>query len=98
MGRFRLPIRLLLLVALAPLRAGAAGEEVRIGFERTIGAALALGGWELPIAGQCPDEGWSVAVPERPPAHRAAHPYVLRVEPRICPHGERLYSLPPATH
>jgi hypothetical protein len=97
MGRSVRWTLLLLILALAPLRAGAAGEEVQIGYERTLGAALALGGLGLPLATQCPDEGWSAAPPERPPAHRAAHPYVLRVEPRICIDGQRLDRLPPSS-
>lgn len=86
-GRFLLAILILWVVGVAPKYAGAAGEEVRVGFERALGASLALGLMPFPTSGGCPDEGWSAAPPERPPTHRSAHPFVLRVEPRTCVNG-----------
>jgi hypothetical protein len=97
MGRPEFRILVFVLIALAPLSGSGAGEEVRTGFERTVGAALAIGALDLPITTRCPDEGWSAAPPERPPAHPAAPPFVLRIEPRICLDGQRLEPLPPST-
>jgi hypothetical protein len=70
-----------------PVCARAAGEQVRVGFERTIGAALALGVGGAPerLYSRCPDEGWRPAPPEQSRAYRAAYPFRLRTEPRICP-------------
>ena len=70
-----------------PVRAHAAGQEVRVGFERAIGVGLALDVMpgHAPLFHPCPDEGWNAAPPERAPAHRAAHPFYLRTEPRTCP-------------
>jgi hypothetical protein len=66
------------------LRADAAGEQVRVGFERTIGAALALGlAPDLPVA--CADPGWRHDPVGRRPAHHGAYPFILRVEPRRSP-------------
>ena len=75
---------LLPLMALLPAKGDAAGEEVRTGFERALGARLALGDQTLRVAAPCPDEGWLAAPPGRAPAHRSAHPFVLRVLPRRC--------------
>ena len=78
-----------------PVRAQAAGEEVRVGFERTIGAALALGvGPRLELHSRCPDYGWRPAPPETNLSYRAAYPFHVRTEPRVCPND----SVQPNVH
>ncbi len=80
---------------LLPVRAQAAGEEVRVGFERTIGAALALGvGPQHGIYARCPDYGLRPAPPEANLSYRAAYPFHVRTEPRVCPN----YSVQPNLH
>ena len=63
----------------------AAGEEVEIGFKRALGFALAA--QSAPSLLHCPEAHRADPVPERAPAHRAAHPIVLRIEPRPCDPG-----------
>ena len=77
-----------------PVRAQAAGEEVRVGFERTIGAALALGVGPPELHSRCPDYGWRPAPLETNLSYRAAYPFHVRTEPRICPHD----SVQPNVH
>ncbi len=78
-----------------PVRAQAAGEEVRVGFERTLGAALALGvGPRLGILSGCPDYGWRSAPPETNLSYRAAYPFHVRTEPSVCPN----HSVQPNIH
>ncbi len=78
-----------------PVCARAAGEEVRVGFERTIGAALALGvGPRLELHSRCPDYGWRPAPPETNLSYRAAYPFHVRTEPRVCPND----SVQPNVH
>ena len=62
--------------------APAAGEEVEVGFERALGLALALR--SAPTLLRCPDTHRVAPAAERAPAHRAAHPIVVRIEPRRC--------------
>jgi hypothetical protein len=93
-GRLLLAIVVVLAAGVTPTRAEAAGEEVRTGFERALGVALAIGTLPLPAAAECPNEGWSAVTPEQPPPYRADYPFVLRIEPRTCINGQPVRRQP----
>ncbi len=63
----------------------AAGEEVEIGFKRALGIALAV--QSAPTLLRCPEAHGVDPAPRRAPAHRAAHPILVRIEPRPCDAG-----------